>query len=95
MSESNVTDIEWETPPDHGNSGKAKYQDFADALRARPGEWAVFARAVSPAQASMVSGGGSKAFRPRGAFQGRQVSTGDGKADIYARFVGEPEGGDQ
>lgn len=89
--------IRWEEPPPHGNTllprGASKYQAAADALRGRPGEWALIAEGITTGSAgSLTNGirtGRSRAFRPEGAFEARCVgSAGSISARVYARYVG-------
>lgn len=83
MSDIDTTEIEWETPP------APKRQDFADALRARPGDWAVFLRSANPSIAANINRGYSRSFQPAELFEARSVNVGSGLADIYVRYVGE------
>ncbi|MEU9120129.1 hypothetical protein AB0C96_09745 [Streptomyces sp. NPDC048506] len=66
--------------------------DTAEALRGRPGEWAHvdshpnLNRATN--QGHRIRTGKHTAFRPAGAYEAQTRSTGDGTADVYARYVG-------
>jgi hypothetical protein len=94
--------IRWEEPPPHGNTLKpkpaSKYQAVADALRARPGEWALIAENLPSGSAGALSNGirigRPSVFRPAGEFESRCVgSAGSTSAKVYARFVGSRVGG--
>lgn len=93
----NSSEIEWEEPPARktgGRKGEKKYLDFADALRAHPGDWAVLLRASRyRTLVSRVKGGHIVAFKPEGAFESRAVTVDDNLVDIYVRFVGTDVGG--
>jgi hypothetical protein len=89
--------IRWEEPPPHGNTllprSRNKYQAAADALRGRPGEWALIAEGITTGSAgSLTNGirtGKPSVFRPAGAFEARCVgSAGSTSARVYARYVG-------
>lgn len=87
--------IRWEDPPAAKGPGLgAAWGPVADALRARPGEWALIEEgAPATTTANHVSHGKIAAFRPPGSFEavarsrGRD-SIGQRQHDIYARFVG-------
>ncbi|WP_406260180.1 hypothetical protein OIA45_19195 [Streptomyces chartreusis] len=80
----------FETLPDQRRSQEA--YDTAQALRERPGQWAHIDshpnlnRATN--QGHRIRTGKIAAFRPAGAFEAQPRSTGDGTADVYARYVG-------
>ena len=63
--------------------------EFADALRRRPGEWAIFREDAVPNVAGAIRCGRSKAFRPAGAFEATvRMIPGTTRAVIYVRYVG-------
>ncbi|TDH48712.1 hypothetical protein E2F47_22715 [Mycobacterium eburneum] len=71
-------------PPDHGRN--AMYRAFADALRARPGDWAKWPREPKDANnartlASNLNAGRLTTFAT--GFEGRASG-----ATVYARYVG-------
>lgn len=88
-----VSEIQWAAPPATAifNGGtRGRYAAFSDALRGRPGEWAVFPReggssSSASSAAANIRAGKTKGFEPKGAFE----TAVDG-ATIYVRFVGEP-----
>lgn len=89
--------IRWEEPPtEHGN-GRHKFQQIAEALRARPGEWAVVAEDRTPGSASGFAyrvRNGFGPFAPRKSFEAKAVGPAMGSSSkVYARYVGEQGGG--
>jgi hypothetical protein len=94
--------IRWEEPPpEHGNKRPAKpskYQPIADALRGRPGEWAVVVENKAPGSAGNLvwrikSGVGP--FAPPRSFDAKCIGPAGGSSSkVYARYVGTPEAGD-
>lgn len=87
-------------PPARRRAGAPPWgEDIAPYLRARPGQWAIVARAPrGSAEARRLSGraatityGGSTPWRPKGAYRAAQRVT-DGEVVLYARYVGEPAG---
>jgi len=88
-----VVPIEWAEPPPAAigrSGGPLKFADFADALRANPGRWAVLSRGIkSSGLAGSVAHANLAAFRPKGSFEGVSRKAADGKGfDIYVRYVG-------
>ena len=87
--------IRWEDPPaEHGNARPkpSKYQPIADALRARPGEWAVVTERRTPGSAggfaAHIRTGGTP-FGPAGQFEAKTIGPAQGSTcKVYARFVG-------
>ena len=91
-----MTEIKWQEPPPVQRTlarGKgSKWRDFADALRARPGQWALMSddMAVSVVT-NTVKKGGSPAFRPPGSFEAtsrRRADHSYGRGSIWVRYVG-------
>jgi hypothetical protein len=80
----------FEALPDQRRSQEAYHT--AQALRERPGEWAHIDshpnlnRATN--QGHRIRTGKIAAFRPAGTFEAQPRSTGDGTADVYARYIG-------
>lgn len=89
--------IRWEDPPRPHimNGGRprgsqnSRYQQIADQLRARRGEWALIEEGLSPGSASGVTskiiGGRTICFLPEGDFEA--VSRSGGR--VYARYLGD------
>lgn len=71
-------DIKWEEP-DATRRGNGEYAALADALKARPGEWAL----VSENSHASVTGH----LKRRYGLEAVARETKDGRAKIYARFV--------
>lgn len=85
-----MTEIEWKNPPaSRSGPNGFDWRGVADALRARPGEWALVRKDTSSTHATYIKQARIVAFAPAGSFDARSVQVGDGKADIYARFIGE------
>lgn len=89
--------IRWEEPPlKHGNarSRPSAHQPLVDALKARPGEWALIAEGKAPGSAGSLAhriktGGGP--WGPARSFESRCVGPAGGTSSkVYARYVGEP-----
>jgi hypothetical protein len=65
---------------------------IADRLRETPGEWEFIGRHAA-SQITRIKSGKLAAFRPAGAFQAEGRNKGArGRIDVYARYVGEPDG---
>ncbi len=84
-------EIVWQTPPTHAlqQQRRTKYDEFADALKARPGEWAVLpgtkATVDSAKSTAMnIRNGRMSAFKPKGKWD----VVVDGKT-IYVRYMGD------
>jgi hypothetical protein len=92
--------IRWEQPPtEHGNAKPKpplKYQAAADALRERPGEWALLAEGKAPGTAGGMVWrikNGVGPFAPARSFEAKCVGPAGGSSSkVYARFVGEQGG---
>lgn len=82
--------VRWEDPPPHGN--RSQWQPVAEALRERPGEWALIAEGLKSGSAGAMSNaikvGRFSCWRPAGTFESRTSARGDGLTDLYARYVG-------
>lgn len=86
--------VQWKEPPAPAGPAEkpVKYQDIADELRSRPGEWALVQDDAWASFANQITAGSLKAFRPRGAFEGLATDKRDygRRATVYARFNGDP-----
>lgn len=89
--------VRWEDPPPDARgrmSGSSRaprrdYRAIADALRGRPGEWAVVAEVPYVGGANLVTRinrGGAGSWRPAGSFQATCRHLG-GVTVVYARYV--------
>lgn len=82
----------WQDPPASAVDGRrsTSHEHLADALRDRPGEWALIARYQTRDRASSVAShirrGRAAAWEPAGAFE----AAFDG-GDLYARYVKEEQ----
>jgi hypothetical protein len=86
--------MKWIDPPRKTKAigAPVKFQEEAEALSRRPGEWAlIFEGRNSATTASYINAGDLAAFRPAGSFEAKSRKNPEGKFDIYARFVGSPE----
>jgi len=81
-----MSGLEWKQPPTDGRS--RDWPAVAAALTSRPGEWARIATNTSASLTTRIRQGAIAVFQPAGTFEARSVSVGDGKFDVYARFVG-------
>lgn len=82
-------DIEFRDPPKTTrNRTRGKYTAIAEALRAKPGEWAFIGR-MNNGIASAIRKGQLVGFG-EGDFEATTRDTDpSGKADVYARYVGQ------
>jgi hypothetical protein len=87
--------IAWEEPPADGRGQHeriAPWPEIADALKARPGEWARVTEGQKATTARTlayrINTGKFVSFRPAGAFEAVSRKQGDGTF-VYARYVGE------
>lgn len=82
--------IVWEEP--YGRAGRTEWQPIAEALRARPREWARVKtgakKSTGATLAARIKTGAIAPFRPAGAFEAKSRTIEDGTA-VYARYVGE------
>lgn len=83
-----MSEIEWREPPPRARSSPkgSKWADIATTLRANPGKWALVHHGAASMAANIRAG--RLADMPRGEFEATSRKSADGKADIYARFVG-------
>ena len=82
-----MTDIIFQNPPTTNNNGRRDWRAIADTLRARPGEWALVAPQSFVATVTQIKKG-LYAGMEAGHFEARSVGQNNGRADIYARYVG-------
>ena len=88
-----MSGLVWQDPPASKRGPRTtKHAEFAAAMRANPGRWAlVGGPAKSGGSATLIRAGKLSAYAPAGSFEAKVRSRPDGKFDIYARFGGEPE----
>lgn len=79
--------INWQEPPftESGPSATAKWDDVREALRKKPGKWALIAPGCTTSLASQWRKSPSWAWFELTCRRGDNPR---GKADIYARYVG-------
>lgn len=92
--------IRWEEPPvEHGNTKPKKplkHQPIADALKTKPGEWALVFQGLTSTCGSFAHRirAGQPPFDPKGTFESRvSGAAGSTRAKLYARYIGEPTDG--
>ncbi len=87
--------IVWENPPavEPGPVAKTRpdMADFADELRAHPGQWARYPRPIAdasaPPTARAIRLGHRQAWEPAGAFEAVTRTVG-GRRIVFVRYVG-------
>jgi hypothetical protein len=77
--------VKFQEPP---ADRRSKWPSIFDELRARPNEWALIIESAPNAGAAPNIRSGVYAGSSSGEFEARSVSAGQGKFDIYARYVG-------
>ena len=80
-------ELQWKAPEPSAWAPRrtTKWKSIADALRDRPGQWALVAESVSRALASGIK---KRVLLP-GEFEITTRKNGeDGKCDMYARYIG-------
>ncbi|MBS5899627.1 MAG: hypothetical protein KIC38_03755 [Actinomycetaceae bacterium] len=87
-----MTQINWQTPPPKRRRRTYTYdwEPFVAALKAHPGEWAVFDKEVSAATGWLVRRGKHTAFQG-GTFE-TVMRKGKKEHLLYARYMGEGTG---
>lgn len=83
--------VRWEDPPPRRTSDVYDWDGIADALMARPGQWALVVVCPNTATAGSTARhirNGLYEAMPRGDFDAT-ARTVDGEARVYARYVGE------
>ena len=88
--------IRWEDPPPSKRTGAypGKYVRIADALRQRPGEWAVVSEDSQGNLAYYIKHGKLKGFSPPRSFEAvSRINPGyesrnNMRSTVYARFIG-------
>lgn len=90
-----MTNIVFTDPPPAFRRGSAHpWEEIAEALRARPNEWALVLRGIHSSYSSQINHGKLSAFKPAGTFEARSVGTAakdeNGKPthDLYVRYIG-------
>lgn len=87
-----MSEIQWEQPPpeNRGRRAGSKWDDFAAALRSRPGEWALMTDSGDNSMVNRVKKGAPSAFQPEGSFEatGRK-QPGTSRYKVWARYIGE------
>jgi hypothetical protein len=77
-------------PPDpRGTKPSRHWQEVADELMSRPGEWALVGTINNAAMVTQINKGQTRAFEPAGAFEATSRANGE-KRDLYVRYVGDP-----
>jgi len=93
-----TTNLEWGPPPEKHRTEPTDWNAIAAELKANPGEWALVARNQWAAAAVRINDGLYAAFRPAGSFEATARRDDDlekPKVNIWARYLGEPEGDSQ
>ena len=86
--------IKWEEPTANQRF-KHDHEGIANALRGRPGEWALVFEGVTASYVGQIKRGVLKDYRPSGTFEAKCVGVDPltGTAEkIYARYLGEVSG---
>jgi len=83
-----MSDITFTDPP-AATRGKlwGRHQQIAEALRERPGDWALVMEGVNGSNSHSIRTARIKAYAPAGAYEATARKNGD-RHDIYARYVG-------
>ena len=83
-----MSDIKWEEPPRAaaGRGADSELEAILDALRSRPGEWALIREGTHNSFAANIRNG--HGLWIRGEFDATQRKRDDGKFDVWARYVG-------
>lgn len=91
MLRTDMPDITWQDPPPRRSSTK-RYGVIRDALRQRPGEWALIRRGASSASAATMRRAVVwEGFEIRSVTTDNKTAGGTPRHDVYARFVGDIE----
>lgn len=83
------TGIEWSNPPTarRGKTTDPQYVAIAEALKARPGEWAkIIDGSKDTSVVTKIKKGSLAAFEPEGAFDATGRRSEDGYITVWARF---------
>jgi hypothetical protein len=88
-----VSALVWQDPPASKRGPRTtKHADAAAEMRANPGRWAlVGGPAKSCGSANLIRSAKVSAYAPAGSFETTTRRRPDGRFDIYARFVGDPD----
>lgn len=95
-----MSEFRFEALPDMAPNSRTKrsrqHLEAAAALRERPGEWAVIKTTptsqAARSAATHIRTGLLAAYRPARSFEATSRTV-EGEHRVYARFVGQPEGG--
>ena len=85
-----MSDIVWQDPPpkSRGPGGNDKHAAFREAVRQRPGKWAILRVAKSPTQTSGIT----QNHDVWAGFEATSRKRDDGEGfDIYVRYVGDDQ----
>lgn len=89
--------LKWEEPPVSTGSDKSLWGahfGIAEALKTKPGTWALVRSYASPNAAAstawLIRNGRLRAYQPAGAFEAKSRRSGD-EGRVYARYVGGEE----
>jgi hypothetical protein len=94
---SNTPKIVWADPTKVGARRTDDHEAFVEALKSRPGQWAIHPRSAtqSPVQSASLAisirHARVKAYRPAGAFEAAIRRVDDEHTNVYARYVGTPD----
>ena len=89
------TQLEWEDPEPRTRKGSA-WEPVARALKAHPGKWACIGRSIPTSIITQINRGQLRCFQPEGHFEAVTRNHSDRwEADVYARYVGEPDAGSE
>lgn len=94
VGDESVTPFRWENPPEAVHGGGRQHRPIADALKAKPMEWAVLDGYDSPRSASSlaytVRNGLLPAYAPAKSFEAVARTLGKGQYVVYLRYLGVP-----
>lgn len=88
----NPPGIEFRDPPARLTRGRPvspKWLAIAEALRARPGEWAYVGNHYT-SKAAEIKQGRLCAFRPAGSFDAVARNVANSRGDLYVCYIGDP-----
>ncbi len=91
-------DLVWGTPPGGSSAGRpagvSKWNPMAEALKTRPGEWAMISPDAASTAGYSITTAKLPCWEPKGSFEAVARSA-EGlaphRAQIWARYVGTPE----
>ena len=86
-----MTELKWEEPPPAAR-GPLGYEETAQQLKAKPGQWAIVATFPRRSNAGTLSHniriGRTAAWQPAGDFEAVSRKVGE-EVRVYARYLGE------